>query len=171
MLVQSTKLGLASSAADGVLGGVAGGIIGAFDLFHVGHLRFLSAARQQCEHLKVGVGSDRLLCKGKGRAPVCDQAQRIEILQGLRCVDQACLFDVGLDDTEAATRWLANWPVQIVFVGSDWFESPRWQRLRPALGAIGIGCVVLPYTEGISTTLLRQKMSGFGACAPQPHDR
>jgi len=112
MPVQHALPGLTSPAANSV----AGGVIGAFDLFHVGHLRFLNAARQQCDHLKVGVGSDRLLRLGKGRAPVCDQAQRMEILQGLRCVNQACLFDVGLDDTEAAGRWLADWPVQTQLV-------------------------------------------------------
>ena len=150
---------------------VIGGVIGAFDLFHVGHLRFLSAARQQCAHLKVGVGSDRLLHLAKTRAPVCDQAQRLEILRGLRCVDVACVFDIGLNHTEAAARWLADWPVNTVFVSSDWIESHRWQRLRPALAALGIGCTVLPYTEGISTTLLRQKVVASDNCAPKPHER
>lgn len=156
MLRPTTQPGTDSPAT--APAGVIGGVIGAFDLFHVGHLRFLNAARQQCDWLKVGVGADSLLLQGKGRAPVCDQTQRLEILQGLRCVDEACVFVIGLDHTELAARWLADWPVQLMFIGSDWCDSLRWQRLRPALAQRGIGCVVLPYTEGISTTLLRQKL-------------
>ena len=138
---------------------VIGGTIGAFDLFHVGHLRFLTAARQHCTHLKVGVGSDRLLLLSKGRATVCSEAHRMEILRGLRCVDDVCVFDVGLDDTDAATRWLADWPVNMVFVSNEWIDTPRWQRLRPELANRGIACHVLPYTRGVSTTALRQQLA------------
>ncbi|HRK38434.1 MAG TPA: adenylyltransferase/cytidyltransferase family protein [Burkholderiaceae bacterium] len=136
-----------------------GGTIGAFDLFHVGHLRFLTAARQLCSHLKVGVGSDRLLPISKGRAPLRNEAERMEILRGLRCVDEVCVFDVGLDQTDAAAQWIANWPVNIVFVSSEWIDTPRWQRLAPALAAHHISCHALPYTEGVSTTALRRKMA------------
>lgn len=141
---------------------LVGGTIGAFDLFHAGHLRFLTAARQHCTHLKVGVGSDRLLPLSKGRVPVCSEAHRMEILQGLRCVDEVCLFDVGLDQTDAASRWLIDWGVNIVFVSSDWIDTPRWQRLAPLLADSGIACQALPYTQGISTTALRQKMADVG---------
>ena len=141
---------------------VVGGTIGAFDLFHVGHLRFLTAARQHCSHLKVGIGSDRLLPLSKGRAPVCSEAHRMEIVLGLRCVDDACIFDVGLDQTDAAARWLIDWGVNTVFVSSDWIDTSRWQRLAPLLANSGIACQALPYTQGISSTALRQKMAQGG---------
>ncbi|GAB3355625.1 MULTISPECIES: adenylyltransferase/cytidyltransferase family protein [Giesbergeria] len=137
---------------------VVGGTIGAFDLLHVGHLRFLTAARQHCQYLKVGVGTDRLLRHVKGRATVCHEAHRLEVIQGLRCVDEACLFDVGLDQTTQATRWLADWGVNTLFVSSEWIDTPRWQRLRPLLAQHGLICRVLPYTQGISSTALRQKV-------------
>ncbi|MBX9936912.1 MAG: adenylyltransferase/cytidyltransferase family protein [Burkholderiaceae bacterium] len=141
---------------------VVGGTIGAFDLFHVGHLRFLTAARQRCSYLKVGIGSDRLLPLSKGRAPVCSEAHRMEIVLGLRCVDDACIFDVGLDQTDAAARWLIDWGVNTVFVSSDWIDTSRWQRLAPLLANSGIACQALPYTQGISSTALRQKMAQGG---------
>lgn len=132
-----------------------GGTIGAFDLFHVGHLRFLNAARLQCDYLKVGVGSDRLLPLSKGRAPVCSEDQRLEIVQALRCVDEACVFDVGLDHAEATLRWLMDWGVNLMFVSSEWIDTSRWHRLRPLLAQQGIACQALPYTQGVSTTALR----------------
>ena len=141
---------------------VVGGTIGAFDLFHVGHLRFLTAARQHCSHLKVGIGSDRLLPLSKGRVPVCSETHRMEIVLGLRCVDDACIFDVGLDQTDAAARWPIDWGVNTVFVSSDWIDTSRWQRLAPLLANSGIACQALPYTQGISSTALRQKMAQGG---------
>jgi len=60
--------------------------VGAFDLFHLGHLRFVTTARQHCTQLKVGLGSDQLLPQSKGRAPVYSEAHHMEILHGLRCV-------------------------------------------------------------------------------------
>ena len=139
-------------------GRTVGGTIGAFDLFHVGHLRFLQAARAQCDYLKVGVGSDRLVQLAKQRPTVFNADQRLETLAGLRCVDEVCAFDVGLDYTQAAVTWLLAWPLDIVFVSQDWAGSPRWQRLEPALAAQGITCHWLPYTKGISTTQIRQAL-------------
>lgn len=139
-----------------------GGTIGAFDLFHVGHLRFLATARQRCSHLKVGVGSDRLLPLSKGRVPVCSEVHRMEILRGLRCVDEVCVFDVGLDEPDGATRWITDWGVNTVFVSSEWIDTPRWQRLMPLLANNGIHCQVIPYTLGISTTALRQQIADGG---------
>lgn len=136
-----------------------GGAIGGFDLFHVGHLRFLQAARARCSHLKVGVATSRLLGATKGRPPVCDEQHRLEIIRGLRGVDEACLFDIGLDQTAASAQWLVDWPIDCMFVSSDWIDTPRWQRLGPLLTERGIACEVLPYTEGISTTALRQQLA------------
>jgi glycerol-3-phosphate cytidylyltransferase len=137
---------------------VIGGTVGAFDLFHIGHLRFLQAARAQCDFLKVGVGSDRLVHQGKDRPTVFPADQRLETLAGLRCVDEACVFDVGLDQTDAAVAWFKAWSVNIVFVSEDWSASARWRRLAPALTARDIRCHWLPYTPSISTTQIRQTL-------------
>jgi len=66
---------------------------GIFDLFHVGHLRYLQGARALADQLVVAVNSDRSarILKGPGR-PVVPQAERTEILAGLACVDQVVVF-------------------------------------------------------------------------------
>jgi rfaE bifunctional protein nucleotidyltransferase chain/domain len=67
---------------------------GCFDLFHVGHLRYLEGAKELGGLLVVGVNSDvqahRL--KGDGR-PVYPENERAELLSGLRCVDVVTIFD------------------------------------------------------------------------------
>ena len=67
---------------------------GCFDLFHVGHVRYLTAARDLGDVLVVGVNSDdqaRRL-KGEGR-PVMPAAERAELVSALRCVDLVTIFD------------------------------------------------------------------------------
>ncbi len=69
---------------------------GAFDLLHVGHVRYLTEAKELTRGgiLIVGVNSDASvrLSKGSGR-PVVPEAERAEIVDALRCVDLVVLFD------------------------------------------------------------------------------
>jgi rfaE bifunctional protein nucleotidyltransferase chain/domain len=68
---------------------------GVFDLFHVGHLRYLQGAKALADILVVAVNSDasaRVLAKGPGR-PVVPEAERAEIVAGLACVDRVVIFD------------------------------------------------------------------------------
>jgi D-glycero-beta-D-manno-heptose 1-phosphate adenylyltransferase len=67
---------------------------GVFDLFHVGHLRYLEGARAEADALVVAVNSDvsTRLNKGPGR-PVVPEEERAEILEALECVDHVVLFD------------------------------------------------------------------------------
>jgi D-glycero-beta-D-manno-heptose 1-phosphate adenylyltransferase len=67
---------------------------GVFDLFHVGHLRYLQGARAEADALVVAVNSDvsTRLSKGPGR-PVVPEDERAEILEALECVDHVVLFD------------------------------------------------------------------------------
>lgn len=67
---------------------------GCFDLFHVGHLRYLIGAAQFADVLVVAVNSDaqsRKL-KGEGR-PYINEAERAEIVASVRVVDLVTVFD------------------------------------------------------------------------------
>jgi len=67
---------------------------GAFDLLHVGHLRYLKAAKALGDILVVAVNSDESVrqLKGPGR-PVVPLAERLELLDGLACVDYVIGFE------------------------------------------------------------------------------
>jgi D-glycero-beta-D-manno-heptose 1-phosphate adenylyltransferase len=67
---------------------------GVFDLFHVGHLRYLQGAKAEADLLVVAVNSDASTRanKGPGR-PVVPEGERAEILEALACVDHVVLFD------------------------------------------------------------------------------
>ncbi|HWC66304.1 MAG TPA: adenylyltransferase/cytidyltransferase family protein [Thermoanaerobaculia bacterium] len=67
---------------------------GAFDLLHVGHVRYLEAARREGDFLLVAVNSDASVRTLKGpERPIVPESERAEIVGALRCVDAVVLFD------------------------------------------------------------------------------
>lgn len=67
---------------------------GAFDLLHVGHVRYLEGARREGDWLVVGVNSDRSVSGAKGPSrPILPEAERAEIVAALANVDAVCIFD------------------------------------------------------------------------------
>jgi rfaE bifunctional protein nucleotidyltransferase chain/domain len=67
---------------------------GAFDMIHVGHLRYLAGAREHADHLVAAVNSDVSVRASKGETrPIIPQDERVEILSHLLMVDRICLFD------------------------------------------------------------------------------
>lgn len=67
---------------------------GCFDLFHVGHVRYLAGAKELGNILVVGINSDRQtrFLKGEGR-PFMPEAERAELISALSCVDLVTIFD------------------------------------------------------------------------------
>ncbi len=66
---------------------------GCFDVLHLGHLRYLQAARQLGDLLVVAVNSDSSVRQLKGEnRPLVPQAERAEMLAGLECVDYVVIF-------------------------------------------------------------------------------
>lgn len=130
---------------------------GAFDLLHVGHLRYLTTAAAQCERLLVGIPDDAIVARVKGRPPATPQVERLEIIAGFACVARALPVAVSMEEAEHFAAFVRDLEVDAVFVGKAWADTPRWNRLRPILEALGIAVVFLPHTSGISSTLLKER--------------
>jgi D-glycero-beta-D-manno-heptose 1-phosphate adenylyltransferase len=92
---------------------------GCFDIIHVGHLRYLNAARSEGDILIVGLNSDASvrMIKSKNR-PILPQHQRAEVLAGLACVDYVTLFD----DPDPLKLIMALKP-DVLVKGADWKEA------------------------------------------------
>ena len=66
---------------------------GCFDVLHLGHLRYLQAARQLGDLLVVAVNSDNSVRQLKGEnRPLVPEAERAEMLAGLECVSYVVIF-------------------------------------------------------------------------------
>lgn len=129
---------------------------GVFDLFHVGHLNLLRRARLECDYLIVGVTTDELSAQSKGKAPVIPFAERLSIIEALRWVDSV-VPQVSYDKWEA---W-SNFKFNVMFVGDDWKNSPRWNELEPRFRDVGVDIVYFPYTTHTSSTKLRGILDRF----------
>ena len=67
---------------------------GCFDILHVGHVRYLAAARSEGDLLVIGLNSDGSVRSIKGgKRPIVTQDQRAEVLASLEFVDYVVFFD------------------------------------------------------------------------------
>lgn len=67
---------------------------GCFDLLHVGHVRYLNAAKALGDVLIVAINSDRIVRQLKGNnRPLTPENERVEIIAALACVDYVTIFD------------------------------------------------------------------------------
>ena len=126
--------------------------IGVFDLFHIGHLRYLQFARARGLYLTVGVTPDHIVLATKHKSPIINEQQRVEMIQGLGWVDSVQLLPSSTEDTDTASKWIAEWGVDHVVVGGEWQNKARWNRLIPRLAATHISVEFAPHTDEISTT-------------------
>jgi cytidyltransferase-like protein len=132
--------------------------VGVFDLFHVGHLRFLKYARAQGDHLSVAVTSDAIVQFNKQKTPIIKQEQRLEMIQGLSWVDHAFIVHESTANTEVFADLIAEWKINLVITGGVWEGSTRWTNLQFALAKKDIQVIYAPHTEGISSTQIVEKI-------------
>jgi rfaE bifunctional protein nucleotidyltransferase chain/domain len=125
---------------------------GCFDLFHVGHLRYLTQARALGDVLVVALNSDAGVRRLKGPSrPILPEDERAELLVGLACVDYVTLFDEQLpNDTLTALR------PHLHVKGGD-YEAERLPE-TPLVRSLGGEVVIMPLVEGRSTTSLIQRI-------------
>jgi rfaE bifunctional protein nucleotidyltransferase chain/domain len=127
---------------------------GVFDLLHVGHLRYLQQARALGDALIVGVNSDRSVREIKGAArPITAEAERIEILEALTCVDAVVVFD---EATPHAVIQLLQ--PDVLVKGADWAADAIVGR--DIVESRGGRVVRIPLEPGHSTTAIVAKIRG-----------
>jgi D-beta-D-heptose 7-phosphate kinase/D-beta-D-heptose 1-phosphate adenosyltransferase len=125
---------------------------GVFDLLHVGHVRYLAAARALGDALVVAINSDRTVCelKGEGR-PVINETERAEVLAALRQVDYVTIFD-DLSPRSLIAELLPDVLVKGGDYGID--EIHGREEVEAARGKV----VSLPFVEGASTSVIIERM-------------
>jgi len=125
---------------------------GCFDLLHVGHIRYLEAAKQLGGKLIVGINSDSSVhrIKGEGR-PAMPENERSEIIAALRCVDAVVIFDEP--DVRAL---IADLRPNVQAKGTDYTADNVPER--DAMAAIGGRVAIVGDPKDHSTTALLDKL-------------
>lgn len=134
---------------------------GVFDLMHRGHVEYLEEARELGDRLVVGVNSDASVRRIKGPdRPIHREADRIELLSALECVDLVVSFD---DDTPA--RLIEAVRPAVLVKGGDW----ALDRIvgREFVEAHGGRVANITLREGLSTSVLIERIrAGTSALDP-----
>lgn len=132
---------------------ITGYTTGVFDLFHVGHLNILRTAREQCDHLIVGVSTDELCRSYKGKTPLIPFEERKAIVEAVKYVDEVC----AQTDRDKFKAWTER-KFDVLFVGDDWKGTPFFEELEARFSQVGVRIVYIPYTSGVSATLLKERI-------------
>ena len=127
---------------------------GCFDLLHVGHVRYLKAARALGDVLAVGLNGDDSVreLKGLGR-PVNTERDRAEIVAALESVDFFTIFSEPL-----AMRFLSAAYPAIYAKGGDYTADNLNAEERAILEKIGAEIRIIPFEVGYSTSALLQRL-------------
>lgn len=133
---------------------VIGYTTGVFDMFHVGHLNILRRAKEQCDYLIVGVSTDELVFHDKNKTPIIPFGDRCEIVQAIKYVDKV----VPQIDKNKLGAW-EKYHFDKMFVGSDWQGTETWNEFEKQFSKVGVDIIYLSHTDGISSTILREKIS------------
>ena len=126
---------------------------GVFDVLHVGHVRYLKAARELGDLLVVGLNSDACTRRLKGPTrPFVPENERAELLVSLECVSYVVIFD------EATPEVLLEEIRPAIHVkGGDYHieQMPETEVVRRHGGEI----VLVPFEAGHSTTSLTERIA------------
>jgi len=123
---------------------------GVYDMFHIGHLNILKRAKEQCEYLIVGVTTDELVSY-KNKKAVIPHSERMAIIESIKYVDKV----VPQENMNKMEAWEKH-KFDVMFVGSDWKGTDTWNEYERQFGAVGVDIVYFPYTQGTSSTQLRE---------------
>ncbi len=128
---------------------VVGYLSGTFDLFHVGHLNLLRRAKEQCDYLIVGVHKSGAW---KGKETFIPFEERCQIVESVRYVDE--VMESFTEDSDAYDAIHFD----KLFVGSDYKGTERFLRYEEYFKDKGVEIVYFPYTQGTSSTQLRDAL-------------
>ncbi len=132
---------------------VIGYTTGVYDMFHIGHLNILRRAKEQCDYLIVGVSTDELVKHDKNKTPIISFEERCKIVEAIKYVDQV----VPQYDKNKFGAW-EKYKFHKMFVGSDWQGTEVWNRFEEQFRPLGVEIVYLSHTDGISSSILREKI-------------
>jgi len=136
--------------------------IGCFDLFHWGHRSLIDKMRQQGDKIVIGIHDDESIYKLKKKYPVDPLEKRMENLK--KHVDQVYVIP-STDPTPYISAAIDRTKISdsCYLRGDDMPNFPA----RTLIEELGINVIFVPYTQGVSSTQLRNEMIKNGTYIPR----
>lgn len=131
---------------------------GTFDLFHAGHVNFLRQCKQIGERVVVSLNTDDFIKRYKGNDPIVSYEDRKTILLSCKYVDEVIPNTNGEDSKPTILSVRPNF----IVIGDDWAKKDYYSQMNFSQKWLDRNNIVLcyiPYTQGISTTDLKKKIS------------
>ncbi|MFG6687180.1 adenylyltransferase/cytidyltransferase family protein [Mariniflexile sp. HNIBRBA6329] len=114
---------------------------GCFDIFHYGHLNILERSKELCNYLIVGVSTDELIEKEKGKRPIISFEERAKIVRAIKFVDE-----VIPQTDKNKQRIVDEYQIDAISVGDDW---------RGRFPKTSCPVEYFSYTDSVSSTILK----------------
>ena len=133
---------------------------GTFDLFHAGHINFL----KRCSEIAgpdgsviVSLNTDEFIYEYKKTKPILSYQERYVVLEACRFVNFV-IPNIGNADSKPAIQ---ECEPDVIAIGSDWARKDYYKQMQfdqDWLDERNISLIYIPYTKGISSTLIKQKI-------------
>ena len=128
---------------------------GVYDMLHIGHLNILKRAKEKCDYLIVGVSTDECVESYKHHSPVIPFEQRAAIVAAIKYVDE-----VVPQTTMDKLEFLKHRHFDVMFHGDEWKGTELYNKYEKEFALYGARIEYLSHTDGISSTMLREKING-----------
>ena len=129
---------------------------GCFDLLHLGHVRYLRAARALGDVLAVGLNGDQSVRELKGAdRPINNERDRAEVIAALEDVDFVAIFP-----EVRATRFLKTVAPEIYVKGGDYTSDTLNAEERAVMEKSGTEIRFIPFEPGYSTSRILERLKG-----------
>ena len=123
------------------------------DLFHYGHVEILRRAKEKGDKLIVGVHSDETVMEYK-RKPICNMKERIDVIKACKYVDEI-IPDAPF---RVSSSFIKEHNISLIIAGDDHTK----EELQSMYGEVMNIVELVPFTKGISTTLILMRVNYYG---------
>lgn len=130
---------------------------GTFDLFHRGHVNFLRQCKEIGDYVIVSLNTDEFIHRYKGEYPVISYEDRKEVLLSCKYVDKVIPNSEGEDSKPA----ILDVNPKFIIIGSDWAKKDYYKQMnftQEWLDENDYMLIYIPYTDNVSTTLIKKKL-------------
>lgn len=138
---------------------IVGYTTGVYDLFHVGHINLLKNAKKMCDILIVGCSTDEVVRKMKNKTPIIPFSERVEVLESCLYTD-IVVAQNELDYLNKYEAW-KKYKFDIIFVGSDWQGTDKWNALEKEFESVCVKVIYFPYTKTTSSTKINNILDTY----------